>query len=60
MPEITEMIAKTGSFKSMTDTALKDPLKHSLEEVWPDFVSYKEGENKVIMGSPGEETLKSF
>lgn len=52
------MITKDGSLKSVTDRALEEPLKHSLEDFWPDFVSDKKREN--YCGSYGNETLKSL
>lgn len=52
------MITKDGSLKSVTDRALEEPLKHSLEDFWPDFISDKEREN--YCGSYGNETLKSL
>lgn len=48
------MIAKTGSLKSMTERALKEPLKHSLEEVRPDFLSDKKQKNEIIRGLMGK------
>lgn len=52
------MITKDGSLKSVTDRALEEPLKHSLEKFWPDFVSDKKWQN--YCGSYGKETLKSL
>lgn len=57
-PELIEMITNDGSLKSVTDRASEGPLKHSLENFWPDIVGDKKRES--CYGSYGNKTLKSL